>query len=195
MGMYKYIKNLWKKPKENLGEIWSQRLIQWRKEPVTLRIERPTRLDKARSLGYKAKPGFVVVRQRVSRGGRQRPQIRAGRRSKHFGRRKIVDKNYQWVAEERASKRYVNCEALNSYYVGKDGLHYWYEVILVDRKHPQILADKNIAWISEKKGRAERGLTSAGRKSRGLRKKGKGAEKLRPSRTANWKRRRDLLRK
>lgn len=188
MSMYKYIRKIWKKPKENLGEIWRQRIIKWRKEPATLRIERPTRLDKARSLGYKPKPGFIIVRQRVARGGRQRPKIRAGRRSKHFGRRKIVKKSYQWVAEERASKKYVNCEVLNSYYVGEDGLHYWYEVILVDRAHPQILADKNIAWIANKKGRAERGLTSAARKSRGLRHKGKGVEKIRPSLRAHGRR-------
>ncbi len=39
--------------------------------------------------------------------------------------------------------------------------------------------------IAKKKGRAFRGLTSAGRKSRGLRRKGKGAEKVRPSLRAN----------
>ena len=188
MGMYKYIREVWKKPKENLGDIWKERLIKWRREPVTLRIERPTRLDKARSLGYKPKQGFVVVRQRVNRGGRQREKIRAGRRSKHFGRKKIVKKSYQWIAEERAVKKYVNCEVLNSYYVGEDGLHYWYEVILLDRAHPQVLADKNIAWIADKKGRAQRGLTSAARKSRGLRGKGKGYERVRPSLRAHGRR-------
>ncbi len=190
MGFYKYIKEAWKKPKENLGDLWKQRLIQWRKESATLRIERPTRLDRARSLGYKPKQGFIVVRQRVSRGGRQRPTIRKGRRSKHFGQRKDLDMSYQWVAEGRATKKYPNCEVLNSYYVGEDGLHYWYEIILIDRTHPQILADENLANLAAKKGRVQRGLTSAGRKARGLRSnKGKGAEKLRPSRTANLKRR------
>ena len=192
MGMYKYIRNAWKQPKENLGSIWKERLILWRKEPVTVRIERPTRLDRARSLGYKAKQGFVIVRQRVIRGGRQRPQIRKGRRSKHYRRRKIVGLSYQSVAEQRAAKKYVNCEVLNSYYVGEDGIYFWYEVILIDKAHPQILADPRINWIfkSKHKGRVFRGLTSAAKKSRGLRNnKGKGAEKLRPSRTANIKRR------
>ncbi|KKT75754.1 MAG: 50S ribosomal protein L15e, partial [Candidatus Peregrinibacteria bacterium GW2011_GWA2_44_7] len=40
-----------------------------RKEPVTLVLEHPTRLDRARSLGYKAKQGCIVARQRVGRGG------------------------------------------------------------------------------------------------------------------------------
>ena len=191
MGMYQYIRETWKKPKENLGDIWKERLIRWRKEPVIIRIEKPTRLDRARSLGYKAKQGFVIVRQRVSRGGRQRPKIRAGRRSKHFGRRKIVGKSYQWIAEERAAKKYHNCEVLNSYYVAEDGRYYWYEIILVDKAHPQILADKNLRWIAEKQHtrRVFRGLTAAGKRSRGiLTHKGKGAEKLRPSLRAHDRR-------
>ncbi|MCH8329069.1 MAG: 50S ribosomal protein L15e [Nanoarchaeota archaeon] len=191
MGMYKYIREIWKKPREGLGDIWKKRLLEWRKEEVTVRVKKPTRIDRARSLGYKAKQGYIIVRQRVNRGGRQRPTIRKGRRSKHFGQRKDVDKSYQSVAEERAARKYPNCEVLNSYYVGEDGNCFWYEIILVDRNHPQILADPRINWIfkNKHKGRVFRGLTSAARKSRGLRNKGKGAEKLRPSRTANIKRR------
>jgi len=190
--MYQYIRETWKKPKENLGSLWQERLIKWRREPATIRIEKPTRLDRARSLGYKAKQGFVIVRQRVIRGGRQRPKIRKGRRSKHFGRKKIVGKSYQWISEERAAKKYPNCEVLNSYYVAKDGRYYWYEIILVDKAHPQILADKNLRWMAERQHskRVFRGLTAAGKRSRGLlTHKGKGAEKLRPSITANKKRR------
>lgn len=168
MGMYKYIRETWKKPRENLKEIWRNRLMEWKKQPVTIRIDRPTRVDKARSLGYRAKQGYILVRQKVLRGGRQRPQIRAGRRSKHMRRRKIVSKSYQWIAEERAQKNFVNCTVLNSYYVGEDGGSFWYEVILVDRAHPVIIADPRINWICDKRGRAARGLTSAARKSRGL---------------------------
>jgi|TARA_B100001964_G_scaffold245773_1_gene335876 large subunit ribosomal protein L15e len=191
MGMYQHIREIWKKPKESLGDTWQKRLLEWKNQDTTVRIKHPTRLDRARSLGYKAKQGFILVRQRVDRGGRQRETIRKGRRSKHFGRRKNVDKSYQSVAEERAVKKYPNCEVLNSYYVGEDGGCFWYEVILVDKSHPQILADPRINWIFKSKhtGRVFRGLTSAARKSRGLRHKGKGAEKLRPSRTANIKRR------
>ena len=190
MGFYKYVRDVWKKPRENLKELWQQRIIQWKKEPVTLRIDHPTRIDRARSLGYKAKPGFIVVRQRVDRGGRQRPQIRSGRRPKRMSRRKNLRISYQTVAERRASSKFLNLEVLNSYYVGEDGQHYWYEVILVDKAHPSILADKRINWIAEKQHtrRAFRGLTSAARKSRGLLIKGKGAEKIRPSRRANLRR-------
>jgi len=186
MGVYKHIRELWKKPRDSLGNVWKERLIDWRKEPTTIRIERPTRLDKARSLGYRAKQGIFMIRQRVNRGGRKRATIRAGRRSKHYGQRKDVSKSYQVVAEERTSKKYPNCEVLNSYYAGEDGVHYWYEVILVDTAHPQIRNDKSLKFLTEPahRGRAHRGLTSAGKKSRGLHGKGKGHEKVRPSHRA-----------
>lgn len=193
MGMYKYIRDIWKDPKQNLGQVWQQRLLEWKSQEATVRIDSPTRIDRARSLGYKAKQGYVVVRQRVDRGGRQREKIRAGRKSKNFGRRLDLNMSYQSVAEQRAVKKYPNCEVLNSYYVGDDGEHYWYEVILIDKAHPQILADYRINWISTPSStrRAFRGITSSSRKSRGLRHKGKGAEKLRPSREANKNRRKE----
>ena len=191
MGMYQYVRELWKTPSESLGELWQKRLIEWRNEDASIRIERPTRLDKARALGYKAKQGYILIRQRVDRGGRQRELIRKGRKNRQFSRRKDLDKSYQSVAEQRAVKKYDNCEVLNSYYVGEDGLHYWYEVILVDKAHPSILADPRINWIANPANtrRVFRGLTTAAKKSRGLKNKGKGAEKLRPSLTANIKRR------
>ncbi|MBW2977225.1 50S ribosomal protein L15e [Candidatus Woesearchaeota archaeon] len=182
MGTYKYVRELWRKPKQTLSKLWTERLIQWRQEPSTVRIERPTRIDRARSLGYKAKQGFVIVRQKVSRGGHMRPKaIMGGRRPKHARRRMVLDKSYKQIAEERANRKFPNCEVLNSYWVAKDGKYYWYEIILVDKAHPAILKDKDIKWITEKqhKRRVYRGLTSAARKSRGLRRKGTGAEKVR----------------
>jgi len=190
MGAYKYIRDLWKKPKANMPELMKARLIKWRKEPVTMRLEHPTRIDRARSLGYKAKPGFIVVRQRVMSGGHENPNkfTRGGRRPKRQTTKMVLRKSYQLIAEERASKKFVNCEVLNSYWVAKDGQNYWYEVILVDRTNPHILADKRISWITNDRGRVNRGKTSAGKKVRNLQRKGKGAEKARPSRRANSRR-------
>ncbi|RJQ16836.1 50S ribosomal protein L15e [Candidatus Woesearchaeota archaeon] len=195
MGLYQKIRELWKNPSEQLGAIYRERLAEWRKQPVTIRIQYPTRIDRARSLGFKAKQGFLIVRQRVSKGGRMRLKRRKARRSKAQRRMKILSMNYQQVAEQRANKTFKNCEVLNSYWVGEDGVSKWYEVILIDRNHPNILADNNLKHLVENKGRVFRGLTSAGRKARGLRNKGTGAEKLRPSITANYKQRKDLTRK
>ncbi len=187
MGLYKYLREFWKNREEQAGELWRERLIEWRREPSTVRIARPTRLDRARSLGWKAKQGIIIVRQRMIRGGRQRPTIRKGRRPKRFSQKLVLGKSYQLLSEERAAKKFPNCEVLNSYFVAKDGRYVWYEVLLVDKASPSIKKDKELSWIRGRKHsrRVNRGLTSAGRKSRGLRNKGKGAEKVRPSLKAN----------
>jgi len=179
MGMYKYLREAWKKPTDSIIEVQRQRMISWRKQPVTLRIEHPTRIDRARSLGYKAKQGFIIVRQRVNRGGKMREDNLGGRRPKTSRLKKVLDKNYQTIAEERAARKYVNCEVLNSYLVGKDGKHAWFEVIMIDRCHPNITRDLHLRMVAAQRGRVYRGLTSASRKSRGLRNKGFGAEKAR----------------
>ena len=189
MGMYKYIREAWKNPgKSYVGDLLKVRMIKWRREPVVTRVERPTRLDRARSLGYQAKQGYVIVRVRVRKGGRKRPRWKGGRKPSKMGMVKYSPKkSLQWIAEEKAARKFPNLEVLNSYWVGEDGMYRWFEVILVDPHHPVIKADPKINWIAGKahKGRVFRGLTSAGRKSRGLRNKGKGAEKVRPSIRAN----------
>lgn len=183
--LYGYVKRAWKAPESGVVEEthW-QRLVEWRRGPAFLRIDRPTRIDRARELGYRAKQGYVVVRARVRRGGRRKPHPMGGRKPKRRGLVKItMAKSIQRIAEERVAKRYPNLEVLNSYWVGEDGRHKYYEVILVDPQHPVIRSDPKINWICEPghRGRAFRGLTSAGRKGRGLLYKGKGAEKVRPS--------------
>ncbi len=187
--MYSYIGDAWKNPyKGYVKELNYERRIVWRKEENFLRIERPTRLDRARALGFKAKQGYVVVRARVRKGSFQKRTIRAGRRAKRRGINQITTgKSLQRMAEERTAKRYPNLEVLNSYWVGADGQQEWYEVILVDPAHPVIKADPKINWICENThtNRVYRGLTSAGAAGRGLRNKGKGAEKVRPSVNAN----------
>jgi len=185
MGYIKYLKQTWNKPSTEVSELMKERQIEWRNQPTTVRISKPTRIDRARALGYKAKKGFVIVRQRLKRGGRQRPDIKGGRRSAHSSQRKVVGKNYQQIAEERANKAYPNCEVLNSYYITKDGKNIWYEIILIDRDSSTVYMSKNTAWARDTKGKVFRGMTSAGKKARGLRKKGIGSEKTRPSKKAN----------
>jgi len=185
---YKYIAEAWVSPEKSyVKELLRQRLMIWRKQKAVTRIEKPTRLDRARKLGYKAKQGFVVVRVRVRRGGLRKARPRAGRRPKRMGVKKYKPaKSLKLIAEERAARKFPNLEVLNSYWVGEDGRYKWFEVILVDPHHPVIQSDPKINWICQKqhKGRVFRGLTSAGKKVRGLRRKGRGAEKMRPSRKA-----------
>ena len=90
--------------------------------------------------------------------------------------------NYKWIAEQRVARKYKNLEVLNSYEIGKDGMHYFYEVICVDPQRPEIKKDRTINWIckTKNKKRPMRGLTSAAKKSRGLRNKHP-TSKTRPS--------------
>ena len=178
-GMYHHLAEVWKKPSR---EMLQPLLIQWRDSNSIVKVEKPLRLDRARALGYKAKTGFVVLRVRLKRGGRQRPRHKHGRKSRKQHVRKTLKMSYQWVAEIRAEKKYPNLEVLNSYSLAKDGKYAFFEVIMIDPEKPEIKNDPVLKWICkpENKNRAQRGLTSAGKKSRGLTSKSHNL-KVRPS--------------
>lgn len=189
--IYNYVGDLWRSQSKEHKAVQKERLLKYRREDSTTKIERPTRLDRARKLGYKAKQGYILARTRIRRGGMRKHAITSGRRAKRTGISKItMRKNLQMIAEERTSKKYPNLEILNSYWVAEDGRHKWYEMIMVDPNHPVIMADSKINWICNRaqKSRVHRVLTSAGKKSRGLMNKGKGAEKIRPSRRKHMSR-------
>ncbi|WP_226012114.1 50S ribosomal protein L15e [Halomicrobium salinisoli] len=186
---YSYIRDAWKDPDDGkLAELQWQRQQEWRDQGSVVRIERPTRLDKARSLGYKAKQGIVVARVSVRKGGARKERFTAGRRSKRQGVTRVTRrKDIQRVAEERATRTFPNLRVLSSYWVGEDGRQKWHEVILVDPEHPAIQNDDDLNWICEddQAERALRGITGAGRRNRGLSEKGTGSEHTRPSLSAN----------
>ena len=132
---------LWK---ENPPEI-RDRVIAWRKQNAITRIDRPSRIQRARRLGYKAKQGIVVIRMRVGTGGMRKQRPRGGRRPKHLGVTRIkADVSMKQVAERRVLEKYPNMKLLGSYFVYKDGMHYWFEVIIADPQHPRIVQDKEL---------------------------------------------------
>jgi len=127
------------------GQDIRERVIGWRKQNAITRIEKPSRLQRARRLGYKAKQGIIVVRMRVGTGGMRKPRPTGGRRPKHLGVVRIkADDNMKTVAERRVLERYPNMKLLGSYFIYKDGMHYWFEVILADPAHPRIAQDKEL---------------------------------------------------
>ncbi|MBT4376652.1 50S ribosomal protein L15e [archaeon] len=178
-GLYHQLRQAWKKPD---AKTLRERMTEWRKSGVFTKVDKPLRLDRARALGYRDKKGFVMIRVRIKRGGHKRSRPNKGRRSKRLHTRKNLGMSYKWIAEQRVSKRFSNLEVLNSYQIGKDGMHYFYEIICVDPSKPEIKNDKKINWITNKtnQNRPERGLTSAAKKSRGLRSKHP-TSKVRPS--------------
>ncbi|CAO3591451.1 unnamed protein product [Absidia cylindrospora] len=158
---------------------------------------RPSRPDKARRLGYKAKQGFVIYRVRVRRGGRKRMAPKGATYGKpvNEGVNQLkYQRSLQSTAEERVGRKCANLRVLNSYWINQDATYKYFEVILVNPSHKAIRRDPRINWIVDAvhKRREARGLTAIGKKSRG---KGKGHlfTKTRGSgRHASWKRRNTL---
>jgi len=187
----KTIQNEAKKTKSKdypFAELFRKKVQEQRQHNASVvRLEDPSNLPRARSLGYKAKEGFVIALTRIRKGSGMHKRPVRGRRPKRMGVTKLTRReNRQQMAEKRAGKKYPNTEVLNSYWVGEDGKHTYFEIILVDTASSSIRADKERKWIVYNKHtkRAERALTSAGTKSRGL-KKGRGHEKNGSSLRAN----------
>lgn len=174
-----------KKDGVDFGALYRQRMVDFRAEPQSVaRVDAPSNLSRAHQLGYKAKKGFVIARVRIRRGSGLHRRPYRGRRPKQMGvRKRTRGRSIQSMAELRASRKFPNCEVLNSYWVGQDGQNKFFEVILVDKTAPEIVSDRSVNWLASSKHRRRvaRGLTSQGKKSRGLRYKGKGVEKHRPS--------------
>jgi large subunit ribosomal protein L15e len=182
-----------KKQSDGMRFLLRIRCWNFRQLAAVHRASRPTRPDKARRLGYKAKQGFVVYRVRIRRGGRKRP-VAKGQvygKPKSCGVNQLKNqRSLQAVAEERVGRRCRALRVLNSYWVAEDSTYKYYEVICVDPFHKAIRRDPQIQWICKPvaKHREMRGLTSANRKSRGLG-KGHGYSKtIGGSRRACWKR-------
>ena len=135
----------WLKMWRENSPVIRDKLVSWRKQNAVTRLDKPSRIQKARRLGYKAKQGIIVIRMRVGTGGMRKKRPRGGRRPKHLGVTRIkADVTMQQVAERRVLQRYPNMTLLGSYYLYKDGFHYWFEVILADPAHPRIAKDKEL---------------------------------------------------
>ncbi|PSN86813.1 hypothetical protein B9Q11_03360 [Candidatus Marsarchaeota G2 archaeon ECH_B_SAG-F08] len=114
---------------------YRERMIQWRREPTVHRIDKPTRIERARALGYRENKMSIVVRVRIRKGNPFHTRPRSGRRPKRMGVKKLTyaisDKK---IAEQRAQRKFTNMKVMGSYLVGEDGQYKWYEVILVREK-------------------------------------------------------------
>merc|ERR1719240_1670536 len=176
------------------------RLRNWeyRQLPVLHRASRPSRPDKARRVGYKAKQGFVIYRVAVRRGSRKTAVAKGivyGKPKSQGVNQMKRHRNLRALAEERAGRKLPSLRVLNSYWVGQDGTYKWYEVVMVDPFHNAIRNDARINWICRPvhKHREIHGLTSTGKKSRGLRQRGNRDNKKRPSEKANYLRRNRVM--
>ena len=187
MSMYKQMQETFINEYKERSQEYKARIVRWSAEPPVNRIEKPTNIARARELGYKAKEGILVARVRVLGGKKKRPMFSGGRKPSKSGRYFSRQKSVQSIAEERAGRRFTNCEVLNSYFVGEAGATKFYEVILLDKSHPAITSDPIYRNVVAQQRRATRGLTHSGRKHRGIGQSGYGSAKNMPSVRRNFR--------
>ena len=89
-GMYYHLSRSWRNPSAEDIINLRKKMIDWRAGSVITKLEHPTRLDRARILGYKAKKGFLVFRVVLVRGGRHKKKPNANRRTKRQSSMKIL---------------------------------------------------------------------------------------------------------
>jgi large subunit ribosomal protein L15e len=157
MGAYKYIRETLKKQYKDRDGVFRAKIISWRKEQAVVKLEKPTNLARARTLGYKAKQGYILVRIRVDKGRRTRQRPMGGRKHKNYHVFEQPGMSHQAIAEQRVNRKYKNMEVLNSYWVGEDGNYKYFEVILADPTKATVNVSSAI-----RTGKTFRGLTSSG---------------------------------
>ncbi|KAJ1976946.1 60S ribosomal protein L15 [Dimargaris verticillata] len=194
MGAYRYITELHKK-KQSDAMRFLLRLRSWELRQLNgvHRASRPSRPDKARRLGYKAKQGYVIYNVRVRRGSRKRQNRKGivyGKPTNHGINELKNQRSLRAIAECRVGRRCGNLRVLNSYWINQDSTYKYFEVILVDPSHRVIRRDPRIQWICKAvhKHRESRGLTSATKKSRGIGKGHRYNQTIGGSRHAQWRR-------
>merc|ERR1711890_154672 len=134
-GSYKYLQELYKKKQSDLLRfLFRIRCWQLRHLSAIHRASRPTRPDKARRLGYRAKQGYVIYRVRLRRGGRKKPVPKGATygKPKREGVNQIkFQRSIQSKAEERAGRLCGALRVLNSYWICQDSTYMYYEVIML----------------------------------------------------------------
>lgn len=163
------------------------------------RQEKPTFLERARTLGYKAKRGYTIFNVRVKKGNypRQLKYNNGNTRGKcvNAGLYQIKPSlSKQVEAEIKVGKQVPNLRVLNSYWIGQDYMYKHFQVICIDPCMVEIRNDPKINWICKPvhKHREARALTSAGKKTRGLGKGPKFNNTIGGSRRTCWKKRNTL---
>ena len=183
--MYAYVREAWKKPAETgVKELQWQRMQEWRREGSVVRLEHPTRIDRARNLGYKAKQGIAVVRVTYKAGRaaeipvRPRPAVCPdGEEPHHPGEKSSA--NCRGTGFREISRTWKCSTPTGLARTGSRSgsrLSLWTATTRPFRPTRPLLAAK-----PAHRGRAERGKTSAGGKGRGMMTRGRGTEKTRPS--------------
>ena len=132
MGSYLHAMNSFEESAATRSQDYKERLRKWRQGKTVERAASPTNPIRARTLGYKAKKEYMIVRVRIKRGKRSRKKADLGR--KPAKNRKFINpgRSLQFYAEDKAMRRFNNLKIVNSYHVAEDGEAHYFEVIMKD---------------------------------------------------------------
>ncbi|KAL6541709.1 60S ribosomal protein L15 [Orobanche gracilis] len=126
MGAYTYVSEIWKKKQSDVMRFLLRvRCREYRQLSAVVRVTHPTRPDKTRRLGYKAKQGYVIYRVRVRRGGRKRPVPKGivyGKPTNQGVTQLKFKRSKRSVAEERVGRKLGGLKVLNSYWINESHL-------------------------------------------------------------------------
>ncbi|KAI3705916.1 hypothetical protein L1987_76165 [Smallanthus sonchifolius] len=143
---YTYVSELWRKKQSDVMRFVQRvRCWEYRQFPSVVRVTHPTRPDKARRLGYKAKQGYVIYRVRVRRGGRKRPVPKGivyGKPTNQGVTQLKFQRSKRSVAEERAGRKLAGLKVLNSYWLNEDSTYKYFEKVQSDKSKSEILLEK-----------------------------------------------------
>ncbi|TYG73624.1 hypothetical protein ES288_D04G116100v1 [Gossypium darwinii] len=109
--------------------LWGTKRVrcwEYRQHPAIVRVNHPTRPDKARRLGYKAK-------QEWSKEACSQRYIVYGKPTNQGVTQLKFQHNKRSVAEERAGRKLGGLRVVNSYWINEDSTYKYFEVILVDK--------------------------------------------------------------
>jgi large subunit ribosomal protein L15e len=129
MGAYKYIR---KNERLTLKNKAARRAIlnTLEKSSIVSRVDRPTRLTRAKEIGYHAKQGYLIVRVKVAKGSFRRPRPVHARKPSKTGLYFNLAASKKDIAENRALRVYRNAKVLGSYFLAENGQYKWFEIIM-----------------------------------------------------------------
>ncbi len=134
---YKYIRQSFRTTMASKSRLYKERLVQWGKQGTVVRLEGPTNVPRARSLGYKATKEYLIARVRISKGKRARRRVDLGRKPGKNRKKVNPGVPLSQYAEGKARKNFTNLNVTGSYFIGQTGSDKYFEVILFN-PHPDV---------------------------------------------------------
>ncbi|XP_045142181.1 60S ribosomal protein L15-like [Echinops telfairi] len=153
MNAHKYLQELWRR-KESTVKCFPLQVHFWQCHQLLMLhwVLHSAQANKACRLGCKAKQHYVIDRIHLRHGGQKCPGPKSATYGKPVHHALIqlkFSRSLQCVAEERAECHSGALRVLNSYWVGEDSMHKFFEVNFIDPCHKAIRRNPDTQWITK----------------------------------------------